>query len=66
VERIEALSRDKKWSARRIAIELNAELSAAGTAVSVAKVSVATVGRWLVRLGLNHRGHLEVTSLGVV
>lgn len=54
VERIEALRRDKKWSARRIAIELNAELSAAGTTVSV-----ATVGRWLVRLGLNHRRHLD-------
>ncbi len=50
VARIEALRRDRKWSARLIAVELAAE----GTTVSA-----ATVGRWLVRLGLNRRSHLD-------
>ena len=50
VARIEALRRDRKWSARLIAVELATE----GTTVSA-----ATVGRWLVRLGLNRRSHLD-------
>lgn len=50
VEQIATLRRDKKWSARRIAIELHAE---------GVTVSVTTIGRWLVRLGLNHRRHLD-------
>jgi transposase len=50
VERIEHLRRTRKWSARLIAVELAAE----GT-----PVSVATVGRWLVRLGINHRRDLD-------
>jgi hypothetical protein len=50
VARIEALRRDRKWSARLIAVELAAE---------GITVSAATVGRWLVRLGLNRRSHLD-------
>lgn len=46
VERIEQLRRDKKWSARRITLEL------AGQGV---QISERTVGRWLARLGNNHR-----------
>lgn len=50
VERIEALRRDKKWSARLIAVELNTQ---------GVQVSVTTVGRWLARLGINHRRDLD-------
>jgi transposase InsO family protein len=52
VDRIAVLRRTRKWSARRIALALVAE----GT---VAAVSASTVGRWLVRLGLNQRRHLD-------
>jgi len=48
---IERLRRDKKWSARLIAVEL---------AEQGHPVSVATVSRWLVRLGLNRRRWLDV------
>ena len=51
VAQIEQLRRDKKWSARLITLELNDRGH---------KVSVATVGRWLMRLGLNRRGWLDV------
>jgi len=51
VAEIERLRRTRKWSARLIAVEL-AEQGYA--------VSVATVGRWLVRLGLNRRRWLDV------
>ena len=50
VARIETLRRSRKWSARRIALELTAE----GT-----RISVRTVGRHLVRLGLNRRRFLD-------
>ena len=50
VAQIERLRRQRKWSARLIAIEL---------AEHGHRVSVVTVGRWLVRLGLNHRRHLD-------
>lgn len=50
VDRIEQLRRTRKWSARRIALELAAE----GTAVSV-----RTVGRYLAQLGLNRRCLLD-------
>ncbi|EST18940.1 hypothetical protein M878_44295 [Streptomyces roseochromogenus subsp. oscitans DS 12.976] len=50
VERIEQLRRDNKWSARRIALEL------AGQGV---RISERTVGRWLARLGINHRRFLD-------
>jgi transposase len=50
VARIEQLRRDKKWSARRIAIELDTE------GVTIA---VRTVGRVLVRLGLNRRSFID-------
>lgn len=50
VARIEVLRRDRKCSARLIAVEL------AGEGVVV---SAATVGRWLVRLGLNRRRDLD-------
>jgi transposase len=53
VARIEAMRRDRKWSARLIAVELR------DTGV---QVSTATVGRWLVRLGLNDRRHLDPTG----
>ena len=53
VARIERLRRDRKWSARRIALELNAE----GVVISV-----RTVGRHLVQLGLNHRRFLDPTG----
>jgi transposase len=49
VARIEALRRERKWSARRIALEL--------AAVGVA-VSVRTVSRHLAHLGLNRRRFL--------
>ena len=51
VAEIERLRRTHKWSARLIAVEL---------AEQGHPVSVATVGRWLVRLGLNRRRWLDV------
>ena len=48
---IERLRRTRKWSARLIAAEL---------ADQGHPVAVATVGRWLVRLGLNRRRWLDV------
>lgn len=50
VSRIEWLRRERKWSARRIVIELATEGHT---------VSASTVGRWLVRLGLNNRRALD-------
>jgi transposase InsO family protein len=50
VDQIAALRRTRKWSARRIAVELNNH---------GVPVSATTVGRWLVRLGLNQRGWLD-------
>ncbi len=50
VARIEELRRDRKWSARRIRVELGNE------GVSI---SVRTVGRVLDRLGLNRRKFLD-------
>ena len=51
VARIEQLRRDRKYSAARIALELAGEGH---------RVSVRTVGRWLARLGINRRRHLDV------
>ena len=51
VAEIERLRRTRKLSARLIAVEL---------AEQGRPVSVATVGRWLVRLGLNRRRWLDV------
>ena len=51
VAEIERLRRTRKWSARLIAVELTDQGH---------PVSVATVGRWLVRLGLNRRRWLDV------
>ena len=53
VELIEGWRRDHKWSARQIATEL------AGRGY---RVSTATVGRWLVRLGINRRRDLDPTG----
>lgn len=53
VTRIETLRRDKKWSSRRIALELSAE----GT-----RISVRTVSRHLAHLGLNRRRFLDPTG----
>ena len=53
VVRIEVLRRDRKLSARRITIELAAD---------GITVSAATVGRYLVRLGINRRRHLDPTG----
>ena len=50
VELIETWRREHKWSARKIA----AELAHRGH-----RISVATVGRWLVRLGINRRRDLD-------
>ena len=50
VELIEGWRRQHKWSARQIAVELAAHGH---------QVSVATVGRWLVRLGINRRRDLD-------
>ena len=47
---IERLRREKKWSARLIAVELSDQGH---------RVSAATVSRWLVRLGLNRRSLLD-------
>lgn len=51
--RIERLRRDRKWSARRIALELAAD---------GVTVSVRTVGRHLAHLGLNRRRFLDPTG----
>ncbi|MDP9826428.1 transposase InsO family protein [Kineosporia succinea] len=53
VEQIEELRREKKWSARTIAAELNGQ----GVAISV-----STVGRWLARLGISRRRDLDPTG----
>jgi transposase len=53
IVRIEAMRRGHKWSARRIALEL------AGEGVTV---SVRTVSRHLVHLGLNRRRFLDPTG----
>jgi transposase InsO family protein len=50
VEQIEAWRREHKWTARQIAAELDRQGD---------RVSVATVGRWLVRLGINRRADLD-------
>lgn len=50
IVRIEALRREKKWSARLIAEEL---------ATEGVPISPATVGRWLSRLGINRRRALD-------
>ena len=50
VELIEAWRREHKWTGREIA----AELARHGD-----QVSVATVGRWLVRLGISRRADLD-------
>ena len=50
VDLIEAWRRERKWTARQI----QRELTAAGHTISV-----ATVGRWLVRLGINRRKDLD-------
>jgi len=50
VDLIETWRRERKWTARQI----QRELSAAGHTISV-----ATVGRWLVRLGINRRKDLD-------
>ena len=50
IGQIEHLRRTRKWSARLI----HAELTDAGH-----RVSRATIGRWLVRLGLNQRRFLD-------
>ena len=56
VARIERLRRKRKLSAARIALELHHDGH---------RVSVRTVGRWLQRLGINQRRHLDIdgTSL---
>lgn len=53
VDRIEVLRRERKWSARLIAVELRED---------GVDVSTATVGRWLHRLGLSNRRHLDPTG----
>ena len=53
VAEIERLRRNKKWSARLIAVELHEQGH---------KVSTATVSRWLVRLGLNRRRWLDTNG----
>lgn len=53
VDRIERLRRVRKWSAARIAADL---------ADDGVDVSVRTVGRWLVRLGINRRRDLDPTG----
>lgn len=50
VVKIEQYRRDKKWSAAKIALELQ---------TLGHRVSTRTVGRWLQRLNLNHRRHLD-------
>ena len=51
VARIEQLRRDRKYSAARIALELTGDGH---------RVSVRTVGRCLLRLGINRRRYLDV------
>ena len=51
VAEIDQLRRSRKWSARLIAVELTDRGH---------PVSAATVGRWLVRIGLNRRRWLDV------
>jgi len=53
VARIEALRREKKWSARLIAAELTED---------GVDISVVTVGRWLARLGISRRRDLDPTG----
>lgn len=53
VTRIESLRRERKWSARRIALELAAD---------GITISVRTVSRHLARLGLNRRRFLDPTG----
>lgn len=53
VDRIEALRREHKWSAARIALELELEGH---------RVSARTVGRWFERLRINRRRHLDTTG----
>lgn len=53
VARIEKLRRDRKWSARRIHTELTAE---------GVHISIRTIGRHLLRLGLNRRRFLDPTG----
>ncbi|WP_460980224.1 helix-turn-helix domain-containing protein, partial [Pseudactinotalea suaedae] len=50
VDLIETWRRERKWTARQIAREL---------AIHGHTASVATVGRWLVRLGINRRKDLD-------
>jgi transposase InsO family protein len=50
VELIETWRRDKKWTARQIHLELTARGH---------QISVATVGRWFRRLGINRRRDLD-------
>jgi len=50
VDLIESWRRERKWTARQIAREL---------AIHGHTASVATVGRWLVRLGINRRKDLD-------
>jgi len=50
VAQIEAWRRKDKWTARQIALELRGRGHV---------VSVATVGRWLVRLGINRRRDID-------
>jgi transposase InsO family protein len=53
VTRLEAMRREHKWSARRISIELASE---------GVTISVRTVSRHLVHLGLNRRGFIDPTG----
>lgn len=55
ITRIEQLRRQRKYSARRIATELSAE---------GVMISVRTVGRQLLHLGLNRRRFLDPTGAG--
>jgi hypothetical protein len=50
VDRVEHLRRENKWSARRIALDPASE---------GVRISERTLGRWLTRLGVNHRGFLD-------
>ena len=50
VEQIERLRREHKWTARQIHLELTR---------TGHRVSLATVSRWLVRLGINRRRDID-------
>ena len=50
VSQIETWRREHKWTARQITLELHRRGQ---------KVSLATVGRWLVRLGINRRADID-------